>query len=92
MNAFHHTPLINSNTVAIIDSNLPDLPTLCAGLPANCAIVWLDERVHGLDDVAQQLSGYASIQTLHLITHGAPGRIFVGNTTLSLESLPDAYS
>ncbi len=91
MNAFHHTPLINSNTVAIIDSNLPDLPTLCAGLPANCAIVWLDERVHGLDDVAQQLSGYASIQTLHLITHGAPGRIFVGNTTLSLESLPEYH-
>jgi len=88
-----HTLLQNSHsglrTVAIIDSNLPDLATLCAGLPSDCGIIWFDGALQGIDAIAQQLSQQAPIDRLHVITHGAPGKLFFGNTTLSQDTLTD---
>ncbi|MCL5796202.1 MAG: DUF4347 domain-containing protein [Gammaproteobacteria bacterium] len=74
---------------ALIDSNLPDLATLCAGLPSDCGIIWFDGALQGIDAIAQQFNQHAAIDRLHVITHGAPGKLFFGNTTLSQDSLAD---
>lgn len=74
---------------ALIDSNLPDLATLCAGLPSDCGIIWFDGALQGIDAIAQQFNQHAAIDRLHVITHGAPGKLFFGNTTLSQDTLAD---
>jgi hypothetical protein len=68
--------------VAFIDAGLPDLPVLKAGLPSDMEIHLLDPTQDGLAQMAAVLADCHGLSALHLITHGAPGTLFLGNRAL----------
>ena len=74
--------------IVFLTNELGDLSTLLAGLPPLAEVHLLDARQDGLAQMAAVLHGRSGIQTLHLICHGAPGRLQLGRTPIDLHQLP----
>jgi hypothetical protein len=87
MNAQH-----TSTAHIFIDAGLPDLTTLRAGLPADAVVHWLDASRDGLQQIADALNGQTDVAALHLITHGAPGKLFIGNSAVDREILGNSHA
>jgi len=81
-----------STAICFIDASLPDLAALLAGLPQGAQTHLIPEQRDGLQYMAEVVAGCRGIETLHLICHGAPGRLFLGNVAVGLDSLPSYAS
>lgn len=75
------------NSLVFIDAQLPDLATLRSGLPKGLEVHLLDPHRAGLKQIASALEGRHDIPALHLMVHGAPGKLFLGNSALGLDDL-----
>lgn len=79
--------------VAFIDPNLKDYRNLIAALKPGTQVLLIDPKRDGVAQITQILQiadilGNASeIKSLHIITHGSPGAIKLGNTELNLENI-----
>ncbi|WP_299490863.1 DUF4347 domain-containing protein, partial [Acaryochloris sp. IP29b_bin.137] len=73
-------------TLVIIDSHIDDLPQLVNSLPQEDVIV-LDPNRDGVKQITLALQEYDSLSSLHLVSHGTPGCLQLGNTKLSVETL-----
>ena len=69
--------------VVFINSNVTDLQTLVAGLPAGTQYVVLDSTKDGLVQIEQYLQTHPGVSAIHLVSHGATGEFQVGSTWIS---------
>ena len=72
------------NAIAFIDSSVPDWQTLAAGIPAGTQVFILDAARDGVEQITQLLQTRQNIAALHIISHGRPGTVQLGNTCLNL--------
>jgi Ca2+-binding RTX toxin-like protein len=77
------TPRIH---LVAIDRRVTDHEFLAAGIYPNTRIVFLDAERDGVEQVTEALRG-EKFKSLHLVSHGLPGQIFLGNGFLSLDRL-----
>ena len=75
-----------SRELLLIDSAVADLAQLVAAVRPNVEVVILN-AVDGLAQISQILSQYRGLKALHLVSHGASGRVFLGQGEFSLETL-----
>jgi hypothetical protein len=75
------------NTVFFVDSNLPDLATLLAGLPAGAEVHLIEAGYDGVQLLADTLQGRSGIQAIHLLTHGSAGSLNLGSSMLTSANL-----
>lgn len=80
-------PASAATEITFILSNLPDLETLLAGLPAGSEVHVLDANGDALAEMAGILEGRSGIDAIHLMSHGAPGSLQLGQTSLSNATL-----
>jgi fimbrial isopeptide formation D2 family protein/uncharacterized repeat protein (TIGR01451 family) len=74
--------------VVFIDASVPDPDRLIAGLRAGVEVVMLDPAGDGLAQIASVAAGGAGdVAALHLVSHGAEGRVTLGNRVLDVASL-----
>ena len=66
-----------SRELLLIDSAVADLAQLVAAVRPNVEVVILN-AVDGLAQISQILSQYRGLKALHLVSHGASGRVFLG--------------
>ena len=71
-----------ATTIVFVDSTLPELSTLLAGVPVDAQVYLLPAGRDGMEFMAQTLIGRSGIETLHLLCHGAPGQLHLGSLTL----------
>ncbi|OMG63056.1 hypothetical protein AUR61_014865 [Stutzerimonas balearica] len=83
-------PSQQTQSLYFVDSTLADLDTLLAGLPQGAEVVLLQPDQDGLTQMVEALAGRSDIDALHVLTHGAPGAINLGTTTLDSATLADA--
>ena len=69
--------------VYVVDSSLPNVQTLIDALPAGSEVHWLDNTKDGLDQLLAIVESGKPVSALHLVTHGEPGRIQLGNIVLT---------
>jgi VCBS repeat-containing protein len=74
-------------SIYFVDANLPDLSALLAALPAEADVVLLQPGEDGLQQMLTAMAGNSDIDAVHVLTHGAPGTIQLGSTTLDATSL-----
>lgn len=77
--------------IAFVANDLPDLQSVLAGLPAGVEVVLLDSAGDGLAQIADTLRERGGIAAIHIVSHGAPGALDLGGTTLSGATL-DAHA
>ncbi|ELS03748.1 putative calcium-binding protein,FG-GAP repeat protein [Xenococcus sp. PCC 7305] len=76
------------NTLVIIDPNVTNPQQLAAGIVTGAAVEILDAHRDGIIQITEILREYSNIDSLHLVAHGSPGCIYLGNSKLNLETLP----
>ncbi|MDX2216285.1 MAG: DUF4347 domain-containing protein [Oculatellaceae cyanobacterium bins.114] len=80
-----------SSILVIIDASVADTATLLAGVVPGAIAVLLDSQRDGVEQITEALQQHPEIDSLHIVSHGAPGTLFLGNTQLSLQTL-ELYS
>ena len=78
--------------VAFFAADVPDMQTLIDGLRPGVAYHVLSPDGDGLAEIATHLAGYRDLDALHIVSHGAPGKVFLGGTILSEHTLPTPYA
>jgi hypothetical protein len=81
---------VSSQTLIVIDSTVSDRQTLINGV-SSATVVVLDAARNGVEQITEALMGADNVTSLHIVSHGAPGALFLGNTQLSLGTL-DEYA
>jgi Ca2+-binding RTX toxin-like protein len=79
------------HTLVVIDAGVGDYQHLVAGVTPGVRVLVLKPDQDGIHLITQALKTYSNITTLHLVAHGAPGCLTLGNTQLNLNTL-DRYA
>ncbi|MBD1903605.1 DUF4347 domain-containing protein, partial [Trichocoleus sp. DQ-A3] len=73
--------------IAFIDSRLEDYQSLVAGVAPGIEVVVLDSRQDGVEQISRALAERQRVSSVHIVSHGASGAIYIGDRELSLETL-----
>ncbi|WP_139294955.1 DUF4347 domain-containing protein, partial [Planktothrix tepida] len=76
-----------STTLVFIDSQVEDYQSLIPGVKAGVEIVVLDSTKDGIQQITTILCQRPQRPTVHLVAHGSPGCLNLGNSQLNLETL-----
>jgi Ca2+-binding RTX toxin-like protein len=79
-------PVINSGIV-IFDSTVNDYQSLIDGVLRGYEVALLDSNRDGIEQITEILSHYQGIGNIHIVAHGLPGSLSLGNSQLSLDTL-----
>ena len=78
---------IPANRLVFIDPKVNNYQTLVVGVLPNTSVVVLDNDQDGIEQINQVLASHRGVNSLHIVSHGAPGRVYLGNSQLSNETL-----
>ncbi|MBH8576028.1 DUF4347 domain-containing protein, partial [Nostocaceae cyanobacterium CENA369] len=81
------TPDLHPTRLVFIDSQVEDYQSLVRGVLPNTFVVVLDANRDGIEQISQVLESHQGINSLHIVSHGTPGCIYLGNCQLSDETL-----
>ncbi|CUR33342.1 conserved hypothetical protein [Planktothrix tepida PCC 9214] len=93
---FHHfqatlnpalSTLNKTQEIIFIDSHVSDIDQLIAGTKPNAAVYILHPQEDGIAQITSILKSHAHLQAIHIVSHGLPGCVFLGNSVLNLETL-----
>jgi len=73
--------------IAFIASDIPEGQTLISGIKKGIETAILDPNQDAIAQITQTLKG-KKYSAIHIICHGAPGHLQLGNTGLNIETLP----
>ncbi|MEG4083486.1 DUF4347 domain-containing protein [Microcoleus sp. POL10_C6] len=82
---------VSGSAIAFIDSQVEDYQSLIAGVTPDTEVVILDENRDAIDQITEILALRTNIDSIHIISHGAPGSLQLGKTKLCSENL-ETYS
>jgi len=80
------TPELQKNIV-FIDSAVSDVQAILDNLPADTEVIRLSADADGLGQIASALAGRSGIESLHVVSHGGPGLLQLGNANIDLNGL-----
>lgn len=72
-----------------IDNRISNYTELLKQLPADSRIVELDATQSGLQQIADAVSEHSNLDTIHIISHGSAGTLYLGNSVLNSQVLAD---
>jgi hypothetical protein len=73
--------------IAFIGSDIPEGQTLISGIKKGIETAILDPNRDAIAQIGETLKG-KKYSAIHIICHGAPGHLQLGNTALNIETLP----
>ncbi|MEG5243203.1 DUF4347 domain-containing protein, partial [Microcoleus sp. A6-D4] len=79
--------IIITRAIAFITSDIPDSQTLIDGILKGIEVTILDPKRNAVAQIAETIKG-KQYSAIHIISHGAPGHIQLGNTELNSQTLP----
>jgi len=80
------------NSIVFIDSAVEDYHSLAKAVVAGTEVILIEPNQNGMTQITSMLQARADISEVHLVCHGAPGCLYLGNTQLSLDTLPSYAS
>ena len=80
-------PRQTATTIVFIDASLSDYQTLQAGIIEGVKTVIISPEQDGIEQISQILQQYPHITTIHILSHGAPGCLYLGNSQLNLTNI-----
>ena len=75
--------------IVFIDSSLNLDCQLENAVQTSVLVSVFDTEQNGIQQITDTLSGYTNLTAIHIISHGAPGRVFLGEDVLDSETLED---
>ncbi|MBI9083088.1 MAG: DUF4347 domain-containing protein, partial [Desulfobacterales bacterium] len=89
---FSPSPLAvdNPDEVVFVDSRVDDYQNLIQDLPEGVQVVTIGADQDGVTLIGQYLAEHQGVATVHILSHGEPGAISLGNTRLSADNIEQA--
>ena len=84
------TTMTSQISILFIDANVLDYQLLLAGLAPDVYAHLLTDNRDGVEQISEILDrqyGHRDIETIHFVSHVAPGCLYLGNSELSLDTL-----
>ena len=76
-----------SKILVIIDSKVTNPRILAAGVVSGAEVKILDPHRDGVTQITEIVGETSSVHSLHIVAHGSPGCLYLGNSELSLDTL-----
>ena len=73
-------------TVVFVDAGVENYQQLVNGVIPTAEVFVLDAAADGIEQISQVLQQRQNIDAVHIVSHGAPGCLYLGNTQLSLDT------
>ena len=87
----HHNSAMTRREIVFIDPVVTDYPDLVAGVRLGVEVVVLEATADGVEQISHVLAQHHNLAAVHIVSHGSPGRVQLGTSELSLETI-DRYS
>ena len=89
VNALEFNPMLAANTreILFVDSSVENYETLLQGVKPGVKAIVLDPRRDGVVQITEVLRDYFAVENIHIVSHGSPGCLYLGNARLGLHSL-----
>ncbi|GGA42831.1 DUF4347 domain-containing protein [Okeania sp. KiyG1] len=78
---------MNQTKLLFIDPKVENYHHLIANVDPQTKVVILQPNQNGIDKIAENLSKYHQLETIHIISHGAKGTLYLGNSILNLNNI-----
>jgi Ca2+-binding RTX toxin-like protein len=78
-------------TLILVDSAVNDYESLVNHLRADAEVVMLHPHQDGVEQITEVLAERQSLESLHILSHGDAGKVYLGATQLSADTL-DHYA
>ena len=78
---------VSRSTIAFIDTQVENYQSLIAGVKPGTEVVVLDGNRDAIAQITQILALRTNIDSIHIVSHGAPGSLQLGDGSLSLDDL-----
>ncbi|MEG4093216.1 DUF4347 domain-containing protein, partial [Microcoleus sp. Pol12B4] len=78
---------VSPSTIAFIDSKVENYQSLVAGVKPGTEVVVLDGNRDAIDQITQILALRTNIDSIHIVSHGAPGSLQLGDVRFSLDDI-----
>ena len=75
--------------ILFVDPSVSDIDTILNGLRPGVEAIVLDPGTPAVRQIAAALSGRHDLSVVHIIAHGAPGRVNFASGSWSVETLDD---
>ncbi|NER37988.1 MAG: DUF4347 domain-containing protein [Oscillatoria sp. SIO1A7] len=83
-----------AKSLVFIDSSLSEYQVLEAGVTEGVEAIALDRSRDGIEQIAAIVRDYTavrgSLEAIHILSHASPGRLYLGNTIFSADTI-EAY-
>ena len=76
-----------ATTVVFIDASVSDYQTLQAGIIEGVKSVIISPNQDGIEEITEFLQQHPQITTIHIVSHGSPGCLYLGNSQLNLDNI-----
>jgi len=77
----------NTTNILFIDSSVDNYNFLLEGVVVDIEKVVLDSKRDGIEQITDVLVQRSGVETVHIVSHGSPGCLYLGNSELSLGNL-----
>src|SRR4028118_2233390 len=81
----------SGSAIAFIDTQVENYQSLMASVTPGTEVVVLDANRDAIDQITDILRDRTNIDSIHIVSHGAPGSLQLGDVRFSLDNL-EAYS
>lgn len=78
--------LNTTTTLVFIDAGVDNYQSLVNGVISTAEVFVLDKTVDGIEQINQVLQQRRDVDAVHIISHGSPGTLYLGNSQLSLDT------
>lgn len=68
--------------IAFIDSRIGGTNAFLETLPADARLITIDANADGIQQMAQSLARYSGLDAIHIVSHGSPGALLLGSSTI----------
>ncbi|MEG4112953.1 MULTISPECIES: FG-GAP-like repeat-containing protein, partial [unclassified Microcoleus] len=78
---------VSPSVIAFIDPKVENYQSLIAGVKPGTEVVVLDGNRDAIDQITQILALRTNIDSIHIVSHGAPGSLQLGDVRFSLDDI-----
>ena len=76
---------VSPSAIAFIDTQVENYQSLISGVKPGTEVVVLDGNKDASDQITEILGARSNIDSIHIISHGSPGSLQLGDGSLSLD-------
>ena len=77
----------SGSAIAFIDTQVENYQSLIAGVTPGTEVVVLDGNKDAIDQITQILGDRTNIDSIHIVSHGSPGSLQIGDGSVSLDDI-----